>query len=677
MDHETQRNGPEVDATDAPPYRDADGCLEAWFAVLGSMTGTSTDRHPSGILPVVDRMPGLSRVADRTERSRRAGITVPALDLFDALELDLLDRLLVLALMRDLLDARGRPGVTLNQLCDASGAAEWTLQQEVRSRLEESGSLRRFGLVQSDADRHRNERHYRLHPTWRPRLLEGTLSPSAATAPALTVSTSPAARLERALFDAGLLLHLVAPDPREAVLAWSDPLPDRAGWDAVAPARRRLLEHASVYVAPPDQTASDPSDPIAIALRDARASSLAEAALLLMLLSRPPGAGPVAWALLGAALAGIDGAEAGMASLAGPTSPLGQAKLLEITGDPETKPGPVDGPLTAFRVPPAARQRIVPAGLASVTRESGEGRATVDGIDASATAERITPRRTLSDLVLTPSTRAQLEDALAVPQGLAAAADWGTSGTLLGSTGVVLLLYGPPGTGKTLAAEAIAGELGRTLWRLRTDQLLSRWVGDTEKQIAAVFQAARAADGVVLLDEADSLLGHRDQAVQRWEVSMTNLLLQEIDSFPGVAVLTTNRDTALDPALERRLLARLEFALPGPLEREKLWERHLPPRAPRAADVSIPELARTYPLTGSLIRTATLLAVAKAAARPESRRILTRADLHDSAAAQLARSRSERPPAGFAPVHNLAPRLALVAGPRADRPIASTSREEV
>lgn len=677
MDHETERESPAVGAPDSPPYRNAEECLEAWFAVLGPMTGSSSDRHPSGILPVVDRMPGLSRVAARTERSRREGVTVPALESFDRLDLDLLDRLIVLALMRDLLDARGRPGVTLNQLCDATGAADWTQQQEVRSRLEESGSLRRFGLVQSDADRHRNERHYRLNPGWRARLLKGCLTPGAATASARPVPTSSAARLEQALFDAGVLLNLVAPDPREAVLAWSDPLSDRAGWDAVAPARRRLAERASACVAPPGQAPRDPSDPIAAALRDAGASSPAEAALLLILLSRPPGAGPVAWALLGPALDGIDGAEAGRIALSGPASPLGRAKLVDIAGDPKDHPASVDGPLTALRVPPATRQRLLPAGLASATRDSGEARATFEGIDASATAERITPRRTLSDLVLTPATRARLEEALAVPQGLAAAADWGASETLLGSTGVVLLLYGPPGTGKTLAAEAIAGELGRTLWRLRTDQLLSRWVGDTEKQIAAVFQAARAADGVVLLDEADSLLGHRDQAVQRWEVSMTNLLLQEIDSFPGVAVLTTNRDTALDPALERRLLARLELGLPGPLEREKLWERHLPPLAPRASDVSIPELARAYPLTGSLIRTATLLAVAKAAARPEPRRILTRADLHDSAAAQLARSRNERPPAGFAPAPTAAPRLALVAGPRAGRNGNSTSREEV
>ena len=128
---------------------------------------------------------------------------------------------------------------------------------------------------------------------------------------------------------------------------------------------------------------------------------------------------------------------------------------------------------------------------------------------------------------------------------------------------------------------------------------------------------------------------------------MVNVLLQEIEKFRGVVILTTNRDHTLDPALERRLLARLEFGMPGETERAALWEKHLPPRAPRAADVDLPALARAYPLSGSFIRTAAFLATVRATRRPEGERILMQADLTGAAAEQFARLKTEKSPLGF------------------------------
>ena len=629
----------------APLFRDGTECLDAWFGALGPMSGNPSTTHAALFQPIAERLPGLRLLAARTRATREAGVPVPPFDAFDALGLDLLDRLLLLALLREAVDVRTDRGLTLGQLCDAAGAADWSYQDAVRTRAEVAGTLRRLRILQSDADTLVSERCYRLDPRWKSALLAGRTAPGDEDFPAPATA---AARLQATLFRAGRILFLVGPLHTDRVQAWSDARPDAPGWDSLSPVRRNLSRTLSWYLSP---GSAGTSDPFAVALREAGAHTPAEAALLAALLSRSADDEPVAWALLSEALEGLPGFGTDRAALVGSVSPLGRAGLIEEAGTDS------DGGVT-LRASSAARARVVPSGLALVRRREEE---TAPKAEGSNGPEKVRPRLTLSGLVLAPDVRLRLAEALSVPHALAAAADWGASESLLGSPGVALLLYGPPGTGKTLAAEAIAGELGRTLWRLRTDQLLSKYVGESEKTLAAIFRAARASGDVVLLDEADSLLSSRAGDRQRWEISLTNLLLQEIESFTGVVVLTTNRDEALDPALERRLLARLEIGMPGPEEREQLWARHLPPRAPRAADVDLTALARAYALSGSHIRTAALFAVAKAAARPDAKRLLTRADLHEAAAAQLARTAEGKTVVGFAPASVPAPRLALVA----------------
>jgi hypothetical protein len=643
---ETRKEAPRAPV----PFRDGAECLDAWLSVLGPLNGSAPTSHPSLIRPISERMPALRLLWERTRATRETGVAVPVLDAFDALGLDLLDRLLLLALLRDEIDARSGRGIPLIQLCDAAGAADWSHQDAVRSRLEVSGPLRRLHLVQSDVDPFVWERAYRLDPRWKGALLAGRTTPDEVPPPEAGTA---AARLQATLSRAGRLLHLVGPPHSERLQAWSDARTDAPGWDTLAHARRLLSGTLATYLSP---SGSGTSDPFALALREAGGASPAEAALLATLLAREVDDDPVAWPLLSAALDGIPGSDRGFEALAGTTSPLVRAGLAEGTAAG-------DGAPVVFRATRLARSLVVPSGLAPARpRET----APISQSEAADPVEKVAPRLNLSGLVLSPATRARVLSVLDVPRALAAAAEWGASESLLGSGGVALLLYGPPGTGKTLAAEAIAGELGRMLWRLRTDQLLNKFVGETEKRIAGVFRAAREAGDVVLLDEADSLLAARDSLQQRWEVSVTNLLLQEIERFPGVFVLTTNRDAALDPALERRLLARLEIGMPGPEEREQLWEKHLPPRAPRAADVDLPALARAFPLSGSHIRTAAMFAVAKAASRPAGQHLLTRADLHEAAGAQLARASEAKTVVGFRPASSPAPRLALVAAQRDD-----------
>ena len=622
------------------PFRDSAECLDAWFAALGPVGGgPDPSAHPSLLRPISGRLPALRLLAARTRATRAAGTALPVLDVCDALGLELVDRLVLLALLREALDARSGRGQNLVHLCDAAGTADWTQQAALRGRLESDGPLRRHGLVQSDGDRLLHERAYRLDPRWKEALLAGRTAPDAEP---LEVPATAAARLQVALFRAYRLLFLVGPPYGERLAVWSDARPDGPGWDPLARNRRLLLATLAWFLEPDGPGAGDP---LARTLREAGASPH-DALLLVVLLSREAEEEPVDASLLAAAL--------GEPLAAG--SPLLSAGLVERAERPPELP-------PACRATPRARERVVPAGL--LPRGKREEPGARDGA-RDAAAERVEPRCTLSGLVLRAETRARLDEALAVPRGLAAAADWGASESLLGAPGVALLLYGPPGTGKTLAAEAIAGELKCGLRRLRADALLEKYVGETEKRIAAAFREAREAGDVVLLDEADSLLSARGPEQHRWEVSSTNLLLQEIERFPGVVVLTTNRDGVLDPALERRLLARLEIGLPGPAERAELWKRHLPPRAPLAGDVDLASLARAYPLSGSLIRTAALFAVAKAASRPEGERLLTRADLCEAAGVQLARASGEKPSVGFHPAPVPAPRLVLVAGQRGE-----------
>lgn len=644
MDQETQ--------TPVEPFPDAASCLEAWFDLLGPVFGSLSVEYPSGISPINDRAEELSLVVDRTRATREAGIRVPVLDVLREVGLDLLDHLLVLALLRETLDSRQSGGLRLRQLCEGTGSSEWKDQAEVRVRLETAGALRGLGLVQSDDDSVEAERLYRLTPAWKSALLEGRTEPAE---DAFDVSETVTGRLQEALFRAVDLLAWITTIPWVRTSGWGDAFADRPGWDHLGPRRRSLALNAASYLRPAGPAQGDP---LGLLLRSAGAVSPAAAALLLILLSRRPEEGPLSWAVLEAAVYGMEGAEAGLDGLLGPGSVLVRAGLVELRSEQ------ADGALAAFAATPRARSLSVPMGVPlfqpgkdDLARESG------GGADVDVTK----PRLGLTEIVLTKPVRARIEEALALPRALrAGAADWGLDQSLLGSPGVVMLFYGPPGTGKTLCAEAIAGELGKSLWRLRVDQLVSRWAGETEKNLAEVFRRARGAGDVVLLDEADSLLTARDGGSQRWEVSMTNLLLQEVERFPGVLVLTTNRPDCLDPALERRVLAKVEFEMPGEDERLDLWKRHLPPGAPFAADVDLAALAKSYPLSGSGIRTAALFAVGRAANRPEGQRLLTGADLEAAAAAQLARRSKGAPVVGFTPIEERRGRFALAAEIRRD-----------
>jgi SpoVK/Ycf46/Vps4 family AAA+-type ATPase len=151
-------------------------------------------------------------------------------------------------------------------------------------------------------------------------------------------------------------------------------------------------------------------------------------------------------------------------------------------------------------------------------------------------------------------------------------------------------------------------------------QIFSRWVGETEKAIARVFEQAERAHAVLLFDEADALFAKRtgvDDSNDRYANLTVNYLLQRLEEYSGVAVLTTNKEASLDEALARRLSLHLRLDVPDEGAREELWHRHLPPGAPGAAGVDLERLAREFELTGGTIKNVALRAAFLAAARDQ------------------------------------------------------------
>jgi hypothetical protein len=176
--------------------------------------------------------------------------------------------------------------------------------------------------------------------------------------------------------------------------------------------------------------------------------------------------------------------------------------------------------------------------------------------------------------------------------------------------GVRALLVGPSGTGKTLAAGWMACSLGLPLYRVDLASVASKYIGETEKNLAQLFARAEHAEVVLLFDEADSLFGKRTEvndANDRFANQQTNYLLQRIESFDGIAILTSNSRSRFDSAFTRRLDAIIDFPAPGPEERRALWFAHL--GGHHTLPISqINRVAATCDLAGGHIRNVTLAA---------------------------------------------------------------------
>jgi SpoVK/Ycf46/Vps4 family AAA+-type ATPase len=235
--------------------------------------------------------------------------------------------------------------------------------------------------------------------------------------------------------------------------------------------------------------------------------------------------------------------------------------------------------------------------------------------------ELTTPDVPWTRLVLPEEASLQLRDAVAriTHQGTVLD-DWRMGRTARAHRGTRLLLTGLPGTGKSLAAEVLATAAHTDLMRVDLSQIVSKWLGETEKHLAATFDAAERIQAVLLLDEADALFGNRTEisdAHDRYANLETAYLLQRLDTFDGLLVLTTNLRHNIDAAFLRRMDFVVEVPLPDLAGRRELWALHLP-AGHVAADVDLDVLARMYPVPGGWIRNAALAAAFAAAAGHEA-----------------------------------------------------------
>jgi len=224
-------------------------------------------------------------------------------------------------------------------------------------------------------------------------------------------------------------------------------------------------------------------------------------------------------------------------------------------------------------------------------------------------------RANWDDLVLPPSRLAMLREYLGyLTQAETLVEKWGARPP----GGPVALFCGPSGTGKTFAASVIAGELGWPLFRVDLGRLVSKYIGETEKNLNALFDAAHDAPMVLQFDEADSLFAKRGEvkeARDRYANMEVSHLLARVESHRGPCILTTNLREQIDPAFARRFQAVVDFPKPDFAARAELWRRSLPPKAPLADNVDLALIAETAPLSGGHIRNAAFHAAVLAAER--------------------------------------------------------------
>ncbi|WP_408635674.1 ATP-binding protein [Phytohabitans suffuscus] len=225
---------------------------------------------------------------------------------------------------------------------------------------------------------------------------------------------------------------------------------------------------------------------------------------------------------------------------------------------------------------------------------------------------------TLDDLVLPAAQRDRLAALVARIRDRRLVVDtWGFGQAHDNVDGLVALFHGPPGTGKSMAAAAVGRAAGLPVWRVDLSALVSKYIGETEKQLARVFDRAARESWLLVFDEADAVFGRRtdvSDAHDRYANQEVSYLLTRVERHPGVVVLTTNLLANIDEAFQRRLHAVVGFTEPGVGERVALWERVVPPQLPVAAGIDRGALARRYNLTGAQIRDATLEAAYLAAA---------------------------------------------------------------
>ena len=262
------------------------------------------------------------------------------------------------------------------------------------------------------------------------------------------------------------------------------------------------------------------------------------------------------------------------------------------------------------------RKAVDTARNTSLFRQESDGAITLDDLSAasrlhsnqrlSALAQKIEPSYQLDDIVLPADHKAQLEEIRSYFANMSLVyGDWGfQSKTNLGK-GLNALFVGASGTGKTMAADVIAGQLGLDLYKIDLSTIVSKYIGETEKNLDRIFREAHDSNAILFFDEADALFGKRSEVKDshdRYANIETSYLLQKMEEYQGIVVLATNFRKNMDDAFVRRMHFVIEFPVPEELDRLQIWHRVFPQDAPCRESVDIGFMAKQFKLPGGNIK---------------------------------------------------------------------------
>jgi hypothetical protein len=221
-------------------------------------------------------------------------------------------------------------------------------------------------------------------------------------------------------------------------------------------------------------------------------------------------------------------------------------------------------------------------------------------------ARKIEPRFSWQDIILPSDQLTQLHEVVStVGSRPLVLEQWGVGKKLVPSSGIPILFAGPPGTGKTMAAEVIANELGLDLYKIELSGVVSKYIGETEKNLERIFDEAEQSNAILFFDEADAIFGKRSEvkdAHDRYANIETSYLLQRMEMYGGVTILATNLRANLDQAFTRRLQFVIDFPFPEEEDRYRIWKTLFPASIPHDPELDFHYLAHSYRLAGGNIR---------------------------------------------------------------------------
>jgi SpoVK/Ycf46/Vps4 family AAA+-type ATPase len=264
---------------------------------------------------------------------------------------------------------------------------------------------------------------------------------------------------------------------------------------------------------------------------------------------------------------------------------------------------------------------------ARVRGAGGRGELALDDLYAGARAQssrklgelakKVTPHYAWDDLVLPADALQQLREICGQVRHRSRVFEgWEFEKKLSLGKGLNALFSGPSGTGKTMAAEIMARELGLELYKIDLSGVVSKYIGETEKNLARVFAEAEAGSAILFFDEADALFGKRSEvkdAHDRYANVETSYLLQRMEEYEGISILATNLRRNMDEAFVRRIAFVVQFPAPEEPERLRIWQGVFPAAMPRGDDLDLPFVARQFKLTGGHIKNVALAAAFLAA----------------------------------------------------------------